>query len=135
MKKKWGLHFKAFILLLDEMLIAGLIIFVLWRFGVPIPFWAYILAAAVCAALYWLLYRIVLDQRRRSPVGCDGMVGLTGKSITSLDPEGLIRVQGEIWQAVSRCGVVTEGAEVVIEDFQNLTLVVRTQGEQEQRLR
>ncbi len=127
MKKKWGIHLKAFLLLLDEILIAGLIIFVLWRLGVQVPVWAYVLAGVACAALYWLLYRIVLDQRKKSPVGCDSMVGLTGKSMTSLNPEGLVRVQGEIWQAVSRCGVVTEGAEVVIEDLQNLTLLVRTQ--------
>jgi membrane-bound ClpP family serine protease len=131
MKKKWGIHLKAFILLLDEILIAVVIFLVLWRLGVPIPFWAYILTAVVCAALYWLLYRIVLDQRKKSPVGCDSMIGLTGKSITSLNPEGLVRVQGEIWQAVSRCGVVTEGAEVVIEDLQDLTLVVRTRVESE----
>ncbi|MFO7773984.1 MAG: NfeD family protein [Dehalococcoidia bacterium] len=126
MKKKWGIHLKAFVLLLDEIVIAGLIIFVLWRLGVLIPFWAYILAAVVCAALYWLLYRILLDQRKKSPVGCDSMVGLTGKSMTSLNPEGLVRVQGEIWQAVCRGGAVAEGAEVVIEDLRDLTLVVRT---------
>ena len=130
MRKKWAIHLKAFLLLLDEILIVGGIIFVLWKLGVQIPFWVYILAGVACAAAYWLLYRIVLDQGKKSPVGHDGMIGLTGECITSLNPEGLVRVQGEIWQAVSRCGVVVEEAEgVVIEDLQGLTLIVKTQNE------
>ncbi|MGM0686978.1 MAG: NfeD family protein [Promethearchaeati archaeon] len=129
MRKKWGIRLKAFILLLDEILIAGGVIFVLWKLGVPIPFWVYILAGVACAAAYWLLYRIVLDQGKKSPVGHDGMIGLTGTTITSLNPEGLVRVQGETWKAASRCGVVVEEAEVLIEDLQGLTLIVKTHHE------
>lgn len=131
MRKKWGIHLKAFLLLLDEILIASIIIFVLWKLGVQIPFWVYILVGAACAGVYWLLYSIISDQRKESPVGCESIIGLKGRSITSLNPQGLVRVQGEIWQAVCKRGVVAEGAEVVIEDLQQLTLVVRIRGESE----
>ncbi|MFU8796009.1 MAG: NfeD family protein [Dehalococcoidia bacterium] len=131
MRRKLGVHFKAFLLLLDEILIAVIIFVVLWRLGVPIPFWACILAGAVCAGLYWFLYRILLDQRRRSPVGPDSIIGQKGRCMTALEPEGLVRVQGETWQAVSNCGDVAEGSEVRVEDLKGLMLVVTLQGEPE----
>ena len=131
MRKKWGIHLKALILLLDEILIGSVIIFVLWELGVPIPFWVYILAGLVCATVYWLLYRILSRQDKKSPAGYGSMIGLRGKSITSLNPQGLVRVQGEMWKAVSKCGVIVEGVDVVIEDLQDLTLIVTIQGESE----
>jgi membrane-bound serine protease (ClpP class) len=57
------------------------------------------------------------------------MIGLTGECIKELNPEGLIRVQGEIWKAVCKCGVVIEGREVVIEEFRGLTLSVKPKNE------
>jgi membrane-bound ClpP family serine protease len=124
-----GINLKAFLLLLDEILIAGLVIFVLSKLGVQIPFWVYILIGVACAALYWFLRRLLLDQRKKSHVGYDAMIGLTGKCITELNPKGLIRVESEIWKAVSEYGVVIEGDEVVVEDFKGLTLIVRPQNE------
>lgn len=130
MRVKWGTPLKAFILLLDNIIIAGVIIFILWKLGVPIPFWVYILAGIVCAAVYWLLYRILLEQGKKSPVGYESMIGRRCKAISTLDPEGQVRVQGEIWTAVSKCGFIAEGVEVVIEDLQDLRLIVKTQTEQ-----
>lgn len=129
MRRKWSIHLKAFLLLLDEILVAVLIILVLRELGVHVPFWAYVLAGVVCAALYWLLYRLLLDQRKKSPIRHDAMIGLTGECIKELNPEGLIRVQGEIWKAVCKCGVVIEGREVVIEEFRGLTLSVKPKNE------
>jgi len=129
--RRLGVHFKAFLLLLDEILIAAIIFVVLWRLGVPIPFWAYIIAGVACAGLYWFLYRILLDQRRKSPVGSDSIIGQKGRCVTALDPEGLVRVRGETWKAVSGSGTVAEGAEVKVEDLKELVLVVTTHVEHE----
>jgi len=127
MRKKLGVHFKAFLLLIDEILIAAIIIVVLWRLGVQIPVWAYVLTGGAFAGLYWFLYRILLDQRRKSPVSSESIVGQRARCMTALDPEGLVRVQGETWKAVSRCGAVAEGAEVTVEALKGLRLVVTTQ--------
>lgn len=129
MRKRWGIHLKAFFLLLDEMVIAAIVFVILWRLGVQIPFWAYIVAGVACAGLYWFLYRMLLDQGRKSPVGSDSIVGLRARCVTALDPEGLVRVQGETWKAMSNCGAVGEGAEVTVEDVRGLMLVVTTPSE------
>ncbi len=131
MRRKLGVHFKTFLLLVDELIIAVIIFVVLWRLGVPIPFWAYILAGVGCAGLYWFLYRVLLDQRRKSPVSSTNIIGHKGRCVTALDPEGLVRVQGETWKAVSQCGAVAEGDEVTVADLQGLMLVVTTQAKPE----
>jgi len=131
MKGKWGIYLKALLLLLDEIVIAALIILVLQESGVNVPFWGYVAAGLVCAALYWLLYRLLLDQRRKSPVGHEAMIGLTGECIRELNPEGLVRVHGELWKAVSRGGDVVEGEEVVVEELRGLTLTVKPMDELE----
>lgn len=131
MRNRLGVHFKAFLLLIDEILIAAIIIVVLWRLGVQIPVWAYVLTGGACAGLYWFLYRILLDQRRKSPVSSDSIIGQKGRCVRALDPEGLVRVQGETWKAVSTCGAVAEGVEVTVEDVRGLMLVVATPSEPE----
>jgi len=131
MRKRWGIHLKVFLLLLDEILIATIIIVILWRLGVQIPLWAYIVAGVACAGLYWFLYRILLNQRRKSPTGFDSIIGQRARCMTALDPEGLVRVRGETWKAMSRCGAVAEGLEVTVEDVSGLMLVVTTPSEPE----
>ena len=134
MKRERRLYLKAFGLLLDEVLIAGLILFVLWKLGLSIPFWALILAGAFCAVAYWLMYRLLLAQSKKASFGREGMVGLKGKTVTLLDPEGLVRVRGELWPAVSQGGEVMVGAEVVVVRLEGLRLDVVPQSFEESSL-
>jgi len=134
MKRKTRLYLKAFGLLLDEVLIAGLILFVLWKLGVSIPFWAFIIAGVFCVAAYWLLYRLLLPQSRKAAFGEEGMVGLKGKTVTLLNPEGLVRVRGVLWTAVCQGGEVMVGAEVVVVGLEGLRLLVIPQSLEESGL-
>ena len=134
MKRERRLQLKAFGLLLDEVVVAGLIIFVLWKLGVSIPSWAFILAGGFCAAAYWLMYRLLLTQGRKAFFGREGMVGLKGKTVTLLNPEGLVRVRGELWTAVSQGGELVVGAEVVVVRLEGLRLDVVPQSFEESSL-
>ena len=40
-------------------------------------------------------------QRRKVVTGIEGMIGITGETTTEVDPEGKVKVHGEIWSAVS----------------------------------
>jgi len=131
MKRERRLYLKAFGLLLDEVLIAGLILFVLWKLGVGIPFWAFVLAGVFCVVAYWLLYRLLLSQGRKASFGEEGMVGLKGKTVTLLNPEGLVRVRGVLWTAVCQGGEVMVGAEIVVVGLEGLRLLVVPQGFEE----
>jgi len=134
MKRERRLYLKAFGLLLDDVLIAGLIIFVLWKLGVNIPFWALILVGAFCAAAYWLMWRLLLTQSKKASFGQEGMVGLKGKTVTLLNPEGLVRVRGVLWTAVSQGGELVVGADVVVVRLEGLRLDVIPQSFEESSL-
>jgi len=54
-----GVHVKVFLLLLDEILIAGGVVFLLRKLGVEIPFWVYVMIGVACAALYVVLHRLL----------------------------------------------------------------------------
>lgn len=127
MKKGMGPHVKAFLLLLDEMLVAGLIVFVLWRIGVTIPLWVLAPGTVFFAALYFLSYRLISAQDREGPSGQRDLVGLKCRVVKPLGPEGMVRVRGELWRAVSQDGDVMAGTEVVVVRLQGLRLVVSPQ--------
>jgi membrane-bound serine protease (ClpP class) len=77
------------------------------------------------AAWTVVLVRLVLRaQRRRASTGNAGIVGLAGTADTELSPEGWVRVQGEIWRAVSE-ETVSKGDRVRVTAIEGLTLRVR----------
>jgi membrane-bound serine protease (ClpP class) len=54
----------------------------------------------VFATFVIALVRLVIQaQRRRATTGAEGLVGLRGRAETALDPEGWVKVQGELWRA------------------------------------
>ena len=68
-------------------------------------------------------YRITRFDRYRSR--SETVVGQTGYTTTALDPRGRVRVDGELWSAVSDSGgAIGEGAEVIVSDVDGLTLKV-----------
>ena len=57
-------------------------------------------------AITVILVRLALRARRRkSRLGADAMVGSSATAMETLDPEGHVLVEGEIWQAVARAPV------------------------------
>jgi membrane protein implicated in regulation of membrane protease activity len=63
------------------------------------------------------------SKRRRVRVGIGSLVGKPGVALSTLWPEGQVKVGGEIWRA--RCdGGCDAGTEVVVRAVEGLTLVV-----------
>jgi membrane-bound serine protease (ClpP class) len=89
------------------------------------PAWG--IAAVIAAALFelaeigvWVWY----SKRRQATTGAEGLVGTVGVAATPLDPEGQVRVEGELWRAVCAEGA-QRGERVVVEGLEGgLTLVV-----------
>jgi membrane protein implicated in regulation of membrane protease activity len=84
-------------------------------------------AVAVALALVVELGEVVLFFRwsrlRRAAVGAEALVGEEGVALAPLDPEGQVRVFGEIWQARSSVPVAA-GDCVRVAAVERLTLVV-----------
>lgn len=82
-------------------------------------------ATAVTAAFFLFIVGAGLRvQKRKIETGSEAMVGVTGEVIETLDPEGMIMVQGEIWKAVSLSGEIKKGGRVRIKEIKGLTLYV-----------
>jgi membrane-bound serine protease (ClpP class) len=63
------------------------------------------------------------SQRRRSSVGVGTLVGKQGVVLSALEPEGQVKVDGEIWRA--RCdGGCDRGMRVIVRAVDGLTLEV-----------
>ena len=78
-----------------------------------------LLAGVEIAEIFiWLRWRKV-----RATTGAEGIVGMTGRVLTDLDPTGQVRVKGQIWKATASERAV-EGEDVVVESVTGLELRV-----------
>jgi membrane-bound serine protease (ClpP class) len=64
-------------------------------------------------------------QRKKPSTGEEGIVGEFGKAISDLNPNGLVRVHGEIWDAESSDVKIETGSSVVVEQVNKLKLKVK----------
>ncbi len=80
-----------------------------------------ILMAAFSA---FAINRIIRAHRRQPATGQEELLGKTAKVREALDPEGIVFLKGERWQATSETGLVEPGEEVIITKVDGLKLVV-----------
>ena len=83
-----------------------------------------IIAATTVTALFFLFVIGVgiKAQRRKVVTGAEGMIGAIGEVIEMLGPVGIVKVQGEIWNAESMTGNIPAGERVRITAIRNLKL-------------
>ena len=89
--------------------------------------WGVIIPAVLCTAAFFLfaIGMGIRAQRKKPTTGVEGIVGEIGIAITILQPEGQVRVHGEIWNAVTNEGPLLAGTKVRVETVENLRLTVR----------
>ena len=100
-----------------------LVAIVLAIFVLPQPwgFLAVVGGAAIDLAETFVYMR--WSRRRRASVGAEALVGRSALAVTPLSPRGQVRLDGELWAAVSD-GPVDAGDDVVVQRVEGLTLVV-----------
>ena len=117
---------KALILFLDEALFAALVLLILWaldvRLSPGIIAAVVVLLGASLALIYWGLKSMV---QRRHLTGREGMIGLQGKVVKPLNPIGVIKIEGELWNASSVGDTVGVDEDVVVVNIEGLKLTVR----------
>lgn len=88
--------------------------------------WSVIFSSVVISTLFFffVLGAGLRAQRLRPVTGLEGMIGEIGESLETLDPSGMVRVHGEIWQAESISGTIHKSARIRVSGIENLTLFV-----------
>ena len=119
------LIFAIFSTLLEE---AALVVIVLWglpELGIHIPLAGLIALMAAWGAFSVITYRIGSRALRKKAVaGLPSMVGTKGKVVSPLAPKGMVRIKGELWEAMSSGVDMDVGEEVVVVGQYGLRLIV-----------
>jgi membrane-bound serine protease (ClpP class) len=87
------------------------------------PIVAISVSAAFGAITVFLVRLAVRARKRKSRIGADAMVGAPATAMESLDPQGHVLVEGEIWEAVASAPVA-KGAALHVTGHHQLLLQV-----------
>ncbi|HEX75055.1 MAG TPA: hypothetical protein G4O12_00575 [Dehalococcoidia bacterium] len=109
----------------EEAALVAIVLWVLPRFNIHIPWWGLVILMVALAIFSYVSYRIgkpTLVLRPR--VAPETIIGSEGKVVTPLAPEGYVKVQGELWKAISAESELEAGNEVVVVRIDGLRLLV-----------
>jgi len=81
-------------------------------------------AVVVVAFFFIVIQAVARVLRRRPAVGSETLQGAIGVTISSLGPEGQIRVQGEVWKARTKGNYIPKGQRVRVVEVYGLTAIV-----------
>ncbi len=92
---------------------------------------ALVLAVTAFTALFFIvgLGLAIRVQRKRPTTGAEGLIGETGVVTLSLNPEGTVKVHGEIWKAVAE-GHIESDAKVTVKTVEGMMLRVEKIGDE-----
>lgn len=112
--------------LVDEAIVVVVVLLLLPRLGIRITqpwLTVFLIGLGVYAVV---TQRLVIRALKKKPVaGMTSMVGTIGRTETDLTPEGMIKIDGELWEARSVEGSIETNAEVTVVSQDNLKLAVR----------
>jgi membrane-bound serine protease (ClpP class) len=92
--------------------------------GINVPSWGLVLLIIALASYAFISYRIgQRTLRKKARVGIEALIGVCGQSTSPLNPEGYIRIQGELWKARATTHI-NEDEEVIVTGKDNLILLV-----------
>jgi len=103
----------------------------IWRWLLPELDITVPVGVLVAVMVGWAIFAIVdfwfvtTVLRRKTLIGLPDMVGTLGKVTSTLNPDGLVRIRGELWGAKALDGAIDIGEKVVVVGQEGLQLVVR----------
>jgi membrane-bound ClpP family serine protease len=111
--------------MLEEAVVAVIVLWGLPKWDIWIPLWALILALIGWTAFSIIIYRMGSSAlRTKQTIGLHNMIGSKGEVVSPLAPEGMVRIKGELWRARSDGSEMKEGIEVIVVGQDRLELIV-----------
>jgi len=84
------------------------------------------LTALIIAVIAIVILYYALESRKyKIETGKEALIGSTGKTITDLNPNGTVRVNGEFWQATTKDELIKKGKTVTVTSMEGMFLVVK----------
>ncbi|HDZ36479.1 MAG TPA: NfeD family protein [Thermococcus sp.] len=121
---------KLLALMADEIIIGAFIFLILPRMGVDIPLRAGLLVLVVILAKDFLIAPFVLGggADRKPEAGPERLIGRTAVVVEDLSPEGVVKVDGELWRAECLTGSAKRDERVRVVSVRGTKLLVERQG-------
>lgn len=111
------------------------LIYAVWRWVLPVYDIRLPVSALVGIMVAWGIFSVslftltTLILKKQAPVSLPSMVGTRGRVATKLSPEGMVRINGELWVARSSRDDITVGDEIEVVGEDGLKLLVDKVGE------
>ena len=113
---------------LPEILIVTVLILILRRF-IHLSLWMIGLAVLVLFLKALIVYPRVRKVFSQKPyTGVESVVGATGKVVETLNPEGIVKIRGELWTAESKQGKIRKGEDIEVVAVSGSKLIVKNTG-------
>ena len=107
-------------------LIVGLILIFNGIIIAPANPWLLVIVIILVIAVFYFVIRAVVRAHKQQPdAGSEEMKNKNAIVRTTLDPEGTVFLEGELWDAVSTEGKIEAGEKVVITKVEGLKLTVK----------
>jgi membrane-bound serine protease (ClpP class) len=87
----------------------------------------WLIAVIIIAAIAFLIITIIWGvraHRMKAGAGKEEMIGRSALVQTTLDPQGMVFLEGEQWTAVSEAGRIEPGEEVTVTRVDGLKIYV-----------
>ena len=112
--------------LLEETALAVVVLVGLPELGIHLPLAVLIALMIGWAVVAVIVYRAGSHALRVKPMaGPEALIGMKGKVVRPLDPDGLIKIGGELWRAKSVGSRIDIGEEVTVVKRNGTMLIVR----------
>ncbi|NJE09523.1 NfeD family protein [Thermococcus sp. MAR1] len=117
-------------LMADEVIVGIFIFLILPGIGVEIPLWAGLLVIAVLLAKDFLIAPFVLGggADKRPETGPESLMGRTALVVEDLSPEGVVKIDGELWKAECMNGTAKAGEGVRVVSVRGTKVLVERRG-------
>ena len=113
----------------EEAALAALVLWGLPMWNIQIPLWGLILALVIWTAFSIFTHRMGSRAlMTKHVVGLHNMIGCQGEVVSPLAPEGVVRINGELWRARSDGDEMKVGIEVIVVGQDRLELIVQETG-------
>ena len=109
------------VLLAMPLVIVALFVFLSWSTALP-------LATALALGTIAIAYPVLRAHLGPVVTGREALVGAAGQAVSDLDPNGLVKIRGELWVAEASASI-GRGSRVEVLDVRGAKLRVREQDE------
>ena len=123
---RWHTIYSIISTVIETLLLAAGIIWLLPLFGISLPWWGILLILVAFVIYSYIMYLIGHPTVLYEPVTApESIVGSEGVVEADLAPEGYVRVRGELWKAACEDGNPGRGEEVVVTRLDGMKLTVK----------